>query len=77
MVISIEQAVALLSQGRYIMIETTDHRLALVPSYLGQTQIHSSDAINSMYYIVKGESTQKVRSMIKQMGRYREIRGAC
>lgn len=77
MVISVEQAVKLLSQGGYVLIETTDHLLALVPKRLEQIQIHSSDAINSMYYIVKGESAQKVRSMIKQIGRYREIRGAC
>ena len=77
MVISIESAVRILAKGEFVMIETTDGRVALVPKSLEQTPLHSSDAINSLYYVVKGESTQKVQSLIKQIGRYREIRGAC
>lgn len=77
MVITVEQAVKLLSQGGYVLIETTDHLIALVPKRLEKAQIHSSDAINSMYYVVKGGSAQKVRGLIERIGRYRQIRGAC
>ncbi len=58
MLVSLEKATEILLKQGYVIIATTDNKLALVPEDKADIKVTSMEAINMMLYVVRQSSPE-------------------